>query len=73
MTEVGSSGLRSRAQLVTSLSGAMTNLGKNDPAAAVRGLRSFQALVRGSKAEPASSSRLQFEAQRIIDALSLSH
>jgi hypothetical protein len=73
VTEVGETNLRSRTQLVTSLSAALTNLGRNNPTAAVRGLRSFQALVRGSKADPASASRFQFEAQRVIDALSQGH
>jgi hypothetical protein len=73
VTEIGDTKLRSRTQLITSLSGALTSLGKNNPAAAVRGLKSFQALVRGAKADPASASRFQFEAQRVIDALSQSH
>jgi hypothetical protein len=69
VTEIGDTKLRSRTQLITSISGALTSLGKNNPAAAVRGLRSFQALVRGAKADPASASRFQFEAQRVINAI----
>jgi hypothetical protein len=69
VTEIAETNLRSRPQLITSLSGALTNLGKNNPAAALRGLRSFQALVRGAKADPASASRFQFEAQRLINAI----